>query len=323
MCYLKLLLFAQLFVAHHSVVDKVSIRYHTIISQPGSESPHLAALINSQTCLFNVDRQYEITNEEFEHTNDSKFPKSKMMEHLLSVVTSSPEKVVKCISKEINAGDVMMMFESEDPRTHLNSHAMHFESRDHDVTLAKFLKKNSMRVIVAFPRNIFDYYLSRVGVPGFTFPQYCVRSDKHCEDTHLAAQAAAKKLVIDMAKFRAFYAEQDERQRNAMHTMSWLVDVEGVNVLYVPLEQLVDHVDETGVAIAGFLGGDHIVTAHAFHKQHKRVAYDYSKVFENWEEVEAYLKESCALCRYSAAQPLEGVPPFARSIGVNKNIPSS
>lgn len=216
----------------------------------------------------------------------------------------------------------MMLFESEDVSKHLNSHALHFESRDHDVTLTKFLRKNNMRLIVAFPENIFEYFLSRVGVQGFTFPQYCLRNDRRCEESHLADQAKATKVKVDVVKLREFYALQEERQHNAIHTMRWMVEVEGVNVLYLPLEQLVEHTDDAGSAIAEFLGGDQIITAHAFHKSNKRVAFDYSKVFSNWAEVEALLKELCPLCSYHGARPVEGVAPYARNIAMNKNFPS-
>lgn len=92
--HLNLLVIFQLIVLHCCAVDKVSIRHHLVISQPFSESDRLAEFIDSQSCLYNVNRQYEITNEEFEHINDSKYPISKMLDHLHSVISSKPEKVV-------------------------------------------------------------------------------------------------------------------------------------------------------------------------------------------------------------------------------------
>ena len=73
--------------------EKVTIQRHLIISQPSEDSDRLAEFINSQSCLYNLNRKYELTNEEFDHINDSKYPQSRLQEQLQHAVTSRPDKV--------------------------------------------------------------------------------------------------------------------------------------------------------------------------------------------------------------------------------------
>ena len=85
------ILFAILQVAYCS--DQVYIKHHLVISQPSAESIHLAEFIDSQNCLFNINMKSEITNYEFDHVNDGKIPKTKLIDALHARVSSDPVKV--------------------------------------------------------------------------------------------------------------------------------------------------------------------------------------------------------------------------------------